>query len=87
MQCGYIHDLLTLNWVDMKKAEGSHRVTAESSDDEPKDTPQLTGYPLFQYLTVPPDLYFILNQLFKERKNNHHYKKPPRHHPVVPHAI
>lgn len=76
MQCGYIHDLQTLGWVDMKKAEASHRVILESPHDEPQDTPQLTGYPLFEYLSVPPDLQLILNQLFKERKTNQHYRKP-----------
>jgi hypothetical protein len=87
MQCGYIHDLQTLGWVDMRKAETSHRVIAKSAVAKPQDTPQWTGPPLFEYLAVPANLQLILNELIKERKNKNYYKKRHRQQPVVRRAV
>jgi len=78
MQCGYIHDLQILGWVDNQKAEEKREeeavvcATAESSNDEPQNTPQLTEYSHIEYLTVPPNLQLILNHLVKERQKNPH---------------
>jgi DNA-directed RNA polymerase subunit M/transcription elongation factor TFIIS len=78
MQCGYIHDLQTVGWVDklqaeeQKDEEDAQCVSAESSNDEPQNTPQLTEYSHIEDLTVPPNVQLILNYLLKERQNNPH---------------
>ena len=75
MQCGYIHDLQTVGWVDKQHAEekgeeeAAQCVTVEYSNDEPWNTPQLTEYSHIEYLTVPINLPLILNHLLKERQN------------------
>jgi len=80
MQCGYIHDLQTVGWVDKKQAEeekeeeDAQPITAEGSDDEPQNAPQLTEHSHIEYLTVPPNLQPILNHLLKELQNKPHQK-------------
>ena len=74
MECGYIYDLQTVDFLDVvkaeeKKAEAAQLVTEESSDNEAQDTPQLDGYSLVEHLTVPPDLQSILNRLPKEHQS------------------
>jgi hypothetical protein len=78
MQCGYIHDLQTVGCVDKLQAEEQREeedaqyVSAESSNDEPQNTLQLTEYSHIEDLTVPPNVQLILNYLLKERQNNPH---------------
>ena len=79
MQCGYIHDLPTMNSVDKQRNEGeniaSKLVTADISDREPRCTPQLANdYSYIETLKLPPELLSVLNDLLKARQKKNRIK-------------
>jgi hypothetical protein len=75
LQCGYIHDLETITWIDEpindpqaeeeKEAVAPYRVTRRHSQDISQNTPRLFESSHSTALADPLDLQIILDALHK----------------------